>query len=511
MTVDLPRRSGTLLHITSLPGGAYTGDLGPSAHAFADFLAEAGQGWWQTLPLNPIGDSESPYSSISAFACEPLMISPEALVEDGLLNERRLRGLPAASTTAKAEFIESKRVRSKLRMEAYRTFLERGSRDMRRSFREFRDREGDWLDDYCLFITLRSRYGTADWTTWPEDLARRQTSVLSAVREEFVDNIDYFAFEQFLFDKQWQALRRHCKDRRVGIFGDVPMFVSHQSADVWAHREAFLLDANGRPKFVAGAPPDAFAAEGQRWGNALYDWEHHERTGFAWWKSRLRRQLELFDLLRLDHFIGFARYWRIPRESDSAMDGQWVDAPGHAFFDELTTEHGELPFIAEDLGAVSQEVWDLRDQYGLPGMKVLQFAFGHDPGNRVHHPDEYPRKSVAFTGTHDSNTMLGWYRDLQRRAQSNDATAEEELQRVQSYFGASGDVDIVDAAIQALLASCADTVIFPLQDLLHLGERHRMNRPGTSNGNWTWRLEPGQLSHTLARRMRALAEATGRL
>ncbi len=511
MTVELPRRSGILLHVTSLPGGAYTGDLGPSAHAFVDFLAEAGQGWWQTLPLNPIGDSDSPYSSISAFACEPLMISPELLIEDGLLDERALRDLPGGSKTAKADFIESKRIRSKQRVEAYRMFDERGSQGMRKSFAEFRDREQVWLDDYCLFITLRSRYGTADWTTWPEDLAQRQASVLSGAREELAEDIEYFAFEQFLFDRQWQALRRHCKGRRVGIFGDVPMFVSHQSADVWAHPEAFLLDERGRPSFVAGAPPDAFAADGQRWGNALYDWEHHERTGFAWWKARLRRQLELFDLLRLDHFIGFTRYWRIPSESETAMGGQWIDAPGHAFFHELTREHGELPFIAEDLGAVSQEVWDLRDNYGLPGMKVLQFAFGGDPGNRVHHPDEYPRKSVAFTGTHDSNTMLGWYRDLQRRAQSNDPSAEEDLQRVQTYFGTSRDVDVVDAAVRALLASPADTVIVPLQDLLHLDERHRMNRPGTTNGNWTWRLEQGQLSHGLAMRLRALAETTGRL
>ena len=511
MTVNLPRRSGILLHITSLPGGAYTGDLGPSAHAFADFLAAAGQGWWQTLPLNPIGDSESPYSSISAFACEPLMISPEALFQDGLLDERALRGLPTGSKTTKAEFIDSKRIRSKLLMEAYRTFVQRGSRNMLRSFGEFRDREQGWLEDYCQFVTLRSRYRTADWTTWPEDLARRQPSVLSALREEFADDMDYFAFEQFLFDRQWQALRKHCKDRRVRIFGDVPMFVSHQSADVWANPEAFLLDAKGRPRFVAGAPPDAFAAEGQRWGNALYDWEHHERTGFAWWKSRLHRQLELFDLLRLDHFIGFARYWRIPGDSETAMDGQWIDTPGHAFFDELTREYGELPFIAEDLGAVSQEVWDLRDRYGLPGMKVLQFAFGGDDENRVHHPDEYPRRCVAFTGTHDSNTMLGWYRDLQRQAESGDASAEADLQRVQSYFGTSRDAKVVDAAIRALLGSPADTVIVPLQDLLHLDERHRMNRPGTTSGNWTWRLEEGQLNRALAEGLRALAAATGRL
>ena len=511
MTVNVPRRSGILLHITSLPGGAYTGDLGPSAHAFADFLAAAGQGWWQTLPLNPIGDSESPYSSVSAFACEPLMISPEALLEDGLLDERALRGLPTGSRTAKAEFIDSKRIRSKLLVEAYRTFVQRGSQNMLRSFGEFRDREQGWLEDYCQFVTLQSRYGTADWTTWPEDLARRQPSVLSALREESADDMDCFAFEQFLFDRQWQALRKHCEDRRVRIFGDVPMFVSHQSADVWANPEAFLLDAKGRPRFVAGAPPDAFAAEGQRWGNALYDWEHHERTGFAWWKSRLHRQLELFDLLRLDHFIGFARYWRIPGDSETALDGQWIDAPGHAFFDELTREYGELPFIAEDLGAVSQEVWDLRDRYGLPGMKVLQFAFGGDTGNRVHHPDEYPRRCVAFTGTHDSNTMLGWYRDLQRQAESGDASAEADLQRVQSYFGASRDAKVVDAAIRALLESPADTVIIPLQDLLHLDETHRMNRPGTTGENWTWRLAQRELSRALAGRLHALAEATDRL
>ncbi|NNE20140.1 MAG: 4-alpha-glucanotransferase [Myxococcales bacterium] len=509
--MDLPRRSGVLLHITSLPGGAYTGDLGPSAYEFVDFLEEAGQGWWQTLPLNPIGESESPYSSISAFACEPLMISLESLVEDGLLDGRALRGLPSGSKAAKANFIESKPIRSKQRLEAYRRFEARGSREMRRSLAEFRDRERVWLDDYCMFITLRSRYGTADWTTWPQDIAQRQPSVLAAVRGELAGDIEYHAFEQFLFDRQWRSLRRHCKDRRVGIFGDVPMFVSHQSADVWAHREAFLLDERGYPSFVAGAPPDAFAADGQRWGNALYDWAHHERTGFAWWKSRLRRQLELFDLLRLDHFIGFARYWRIPSESETAMGGQWIDAPGHAFFDELRREHGELPLVAEDLGAVSQEVWDLRDSYGLPGMKVLQFAFGGDSGNRVHHPDEYPRKSVAFTGTHDSNTMLGWYRDLQHRAQSNDASARADLQRVQSYFGTSRDLDVVDAAVRTLLASPADTVIIPIQDLLRLDERHRMNRPGTTSGNWTWRLERGQLGQGLAIRLRALAEATGRL
>ena len=508
--MELPRRSGILLHITSLPGGPYTGDLGPSAHAFVDFLADAGQGWWQTLPLNPIGDSESPYSSVSAFACEPLLISPQGLVEDGLLSKSLLGELPDESKTWKADFGTSKRLRSKLLMQAYQTFLLRGSQDMQRAFGEFRTRERVWLDDYCVFIALRLRYGTADWTRWPEDVARRDATALSMASEELASDIDYFAFQQFLFHRQWMTLREHCRDRRLGLIGDVPMFVAHQSADVWAHPDAFLLEANGLPRFVAGAPPDAFAADGQRWGNALYDWEQHERTGFAWWKSRLERQLELFDVLRLDHFIGFARYWRIPSESETAMDGHWIDAPGQALFEELRRVHGELPFIAEDLGAVSQEVWDLRDRYGLPGMKVLQFAFGGDSGNRVHHPEDYPRHCVAFTGTHDSNTMLGWYRDLQRQAQSKDASAEADLRRVESYFGTTRDVEVVDKAIRALLESPADTVIFPLQDLLHLDETHRMNRPGTTVGNWTWRLEPGQLSPALAGRWRELAEATDR-
>jgi 4-alpha-glucanotransferase len=439
------------------------------------------------------------------------MISPKTLVEDGLLNPRSLRGVPDGAKTWKASFTGSRRLRSKLLMQAYQAFLERGSRAMRRSFGAFRNRERDWLEDYCLFVTLKARYQTADWTTWPKDLARRGPSVLSAARDAFADEIDYFAFEQFLFDRQWKSLRRHCKGRRVGIAGDLPMFVAHQSADAWAHPEAFLLYANGRPRFVAGAPPDAFNADGQRWGNALYDWEHHERTGFAWWKSRLQRQFELFDLVRLDHFIGFTRYWRIPSRSKTAKGGRWISAPGRALFDELARVHEELPFIAEDLGAVTQEVWDLRDRYALPGMKVLQFAFGSAPGNRVHRPHDYPRASVAFTGTHDSNTMLGWYRALRRRARSNDPIAKAELGRVQSYFGTSREADVVDAAIRVLFASPADTVIVPLQDLLHLDERHRMNRPGTTRGNWTWRLKERQLNRALARRLLALSEATDRL
>lgn len=508
--MELPRRSGILLHVTSLPGGPHTGDLGASAYAFVDFLEDAGQTWWQTLPLNPVGAFASPYSSISAFACEPLMISPKALVADGLLAAPALRGAPVGAKTWRAHFRSSKRLRSRLLKQAYETFQLQPPRGMRRAFGVFRDRAGAWLDDYCLFAALRERYATTDWTSWPKDIAWRQKRALAAASHDLAERTGYFAFEQFLFDRQWKALRAHCKDRRVGIIGDLPMFVAHQSADVWAHPEAFLLYANGRPRFVAGAPPDAFSADGQRWGNALYDWKQHARTGFSWWKARLRRQLELFDLVRLDHFIGFARYWRIPSRSKTAKGGRWISAPGQALFDELRRTYSELPFIAEDLGSVTQEVWDLRDRYELPGMAVLQFAFGAEPGNRIHRPHGYARKTVAYTGTHDSNTMLGWYRDLRRLARSN-TTARAELKRVQSYFGARHDTEVVDAAIRVLFASPANTVIVPLQDVLGLDGRHRMNRPGTTRGNWTWRLRKGQLDRRLAQRLRTLAEVTDRL
>ncbi len=508
--MKLPRRSGMLLHVTSLPGGPYSGDLGPAAHAFIGFLEAAGQAWWETLPLNPIDSSGSPYSSVSAFACEPLMISPEALVLDGLLSKRALRGMPTSAKTWKTHFKSARRLRTTLLRQAHETFAARPPRGMRRAMSAYRRRERGWLDDYVLFAALRERFGTADWTTWPNEIARRQPAALDAARREFATRIDYFVFEQFLFDRQWRALRKRCTSKGVGIIGDVPMFVGHQSADVWAHPKAFLLHKNGRPRFVAGAPPDAFNANGQRWGNALYDWRVHANSGFTWWKARLRRQLQLFDLVRLDHFIGFCRYWRIPARSTTARNGRWVRAPGRALLDALVEEHEQLPFIAEDLGAATQEVWDLRDRYRLPGMTVLQFAFGGGAGNRMHRPHAYAPTTVAFTGTHDSDTTLGWYRDLRRRARSN-ASAKAELERARSYLGARRDEDIVDAAVRVLYASPADTVILPVQDVLRLDGRHRMNRPGTTRSNWTWRLKAGQLRRPVADRLHRLAEATDRL
>lgn len=492
-----------------MPGGPFTGDLGPSAYAFADFLAEAGQAWWQTLPLNPIGEGCSPYSSIASFASEPLMVSPELLVEDGLLTRDSLLDVPIASTTWHADFAKSEALRSRLLRTAYRAFTD----DLERldgAFAEFRERERDWLDDYCMFAALYSYFEDGDWTRWPKDIATRDADALARARTRLRDHIDYLAFEQFLFDRQWRRLKHYCRDRGIGIIGDVPMFVSHRSADVWAHQSSFLLTEEGRPEFVAGAPPDAFAHEGQRWGNALYDWDVHEQTGFAWWKSRIQRQLQLFDVVRLDHFIGFSRYWRIPAESDTAMGGRWIPAPGEKLLDALADTLGTLPLIAEDLGSVSQEIWDLRDRYQLPGIKVLQFGFNEGDGN-VHSPSNYPAASVAYTGTHDSDTTLGWYQAMKARAHAGDHHAQSELAEVEATFGTDQDEAITPAAINALFESPANTVIVPVQDLLNLDGTHRMNTPGTNKGNWAWRAKSDALDAALAARLRALTQSAKRL
>lgn len=459
------------------------------------------------LPLNPIDRDGSPYSSVSSFACEPLLISPELLVENGLLDKRRLRDLPLTSTTWRSSFARSRRVRGRLLKEAYATVLSRRIRSVTRPFVSFKAREKTWLDEYCLFGALSQHFATRDWTRWPRDIAKRATGSMRSARSDLEERIDYLAFQQFLFDRQWRRLRKLCETRGIGLIGDLPMFVAHDSCDVWAHQRAFLLNANGRPKYVAGAPPDAFSATGQRWGNPVFDWAYHQRTGFAWWIQRLERQLSLFDAVRLDHFIGFSRYWRIPSRAKTARSGRWMPARGRGLFDALLRIRDPLPFIAEDLGSVSQEVWDLRDRYGFPGMKVFQFA--PETGAEVHRPHEYPRASIAFTGTHDNDTTLGWYEALRRRARSN-AEAKAELQWVQTYLGTKDVTEVVPTAIRMLCASSADTVIFPVQDILNLDGKHRMNKPGTARGNWVWRLKHGHLNQGVVDRLGELTEATDR-
>lgn len=509
--MQLPRASGILLHITSLPGGPLSGDLGPSAYEFVDFLADAGQSWWQMLPLNPIDAGGSPYSSVSSFAGEASLISPELLWQDGLLRKGLLTNAPLKSTTWRSNLARSKKLRSNFLAHAHRGLQERNKASTRQALEAFKVRERDWLEAYCLFAALSDHFGTSDWTRWPHELARRSKASVRSACADLRDEIDFLAFQQFVFDRQWRSLKTYAADKGVRIIGDIPMFVAHQSCDVWANRRSFSLTTGGRPKFVAGAPPDHFNANGQRWGNPVFDWGHQQQTGFAWWKQRVKRQLDLFDVARLDHFIGFSRYWRIPGRARTAKRGRWVPARGQALFDELVRAHGELPFIAEDLGAVTQEVWGLRDRYRFPGMKVLQFAFGGGEGARVHRPHDYPRSCVAFTGTHDNNTTLGWYRALKRLARSKDEPARAELRRVRAYFGTDKDEEVVRAAIRSVATSPAELTIFPLQDVLGLDARHRMNEPGTMQGNWRWRLRAGQLKRDVSRQLRELAEATDRL
>jgi len=503
------RSSGLLLHITSLPGGAHCGDLGPSAYGFGDFMAAAGQRWWQTLPFNPTGSSGSPYSSDSSFAAEPMLISPELLAHDGLLDDVALAGLPTVSISWRASFAHAKTMRGPLLKMAFRKFSASG--ELTEEFQSFRDRESFWLDDYCLFGALAERFETRRWREWPRELAHRDHAALGAARADLRDRIDYLAFLQFLFDRQWRALRDYCADRGVGFIGDLPMFVALDSCDVWANRRGFLLDEEGEPEFVSGAPPDAFSPTGQRWDNPLYDWAYHQQTGFAWWTRRLERQLALFDRLRLDHFIGFSRYWRIPADAESARDGEWIPAPGRALFDHLQRARGALPFIAEDLGAVSEEIWALRDRFGFPGMKVLQFAFSDEISRSIHLPDHYPEASVGFTGTHDSNTMLGWYRSLLHARGAGDAQAREELVRLHAWLGTENPVEILPTCLRKLSASAAETVVFPMQDVLGLDGSHRMNQPGTTSGNWAWRLKSGVLDEHVSKRLLHLADATARL
>ncbi len=507
--MSLPRRSGILLHVTSLPSGPFSGDLGPSAYAFADFLAESAQAWWQTLPLNPIGSGYSPYSSLSSFACEPMLISPQQLVHDGLVSPDALAGVPLGSTYGKSSFEHSEALRSKLLHDAHESFERNPPHATQEEFTEYRGRQSHWLDDYCLFVALTRRFGNRAWSRWPSDIAHRDAASLDAARRDLAHETNGLAFEQFLFDRQWHALKRYCADKGVQLIGDMPMFVPHDSVDVWAQPELFLLDPRGEPTHVAGAPPDAFNADGQRWGNALYDWTAHEQSGFNWWTRRVRRQLDLFDVLRLDHFIGCRRYWRIPAENATAEGGEWIEAPGESFFDTLIGALGELPVIAEDLGAATAEVFALRDRYGYPGMKVLQFGFGDDVGSTIHLPHQYPRNSVAFTGTHDNDTTRGWYDTLATRA-LEDASAYATLRTVHSYLGTDQSSEIATAAVRTVSSSVADTAIFPLQDILSLDGRHRMNAPGTVGDNWLWRLNEGSLGGNVSSALRALTEATDR-
>jgi 4-alpha-glucanotransferase len=486
------RGSGILLHPTSLPGAFGAGDFGAEAYKFVDWLAGAGQSSWQILPLGEIGPGNSPYMSRSAFAGNILLIDLVELAGLGWLSREDLEPDPGF----RAERVDFARMQpfrmERLRRAAVRFFASR--RDaMHKAFDAFCAEESGWLDDFALYMTISGRENRRDWCRWPKELVRREPRVLRRLERDHADETGFWKFSQWCFSRQWSSLRRYANDRGVRIVGDVPIFVAGQSADVWSHQELFELDENGCPTVVAGVPPDYFSETGQLWRNPLYRWDVHEKTGYAWWIARLRHALTLADWVRIDHFRGFAAYWEIPADAPNAIAGKWEPGPGEKLFRAFEQAFPHLPIIAEDLGLITPDVLELRDKFNLPGMRVLQFAFGDGEGNHFL-PHHYVANTVAYTGTHDNDTTLGWWH-----------TAPEHIKAFALQYLGSDGREIQWDMMRALSRSVANLVVFPLQDVLGLSSEHRMNFPGKPEGNWEWRFTWEQLR---PEQTAALAEMT---
>jgi len=495
--MSFPRLTGILLHPISLPSRGGVGDLGPAAYEFLDFLTAGRQGLWQVLPLGPPAKGNSPYSSTSAFAGNPLLISLERLAERGWLDKTKLDGFPA-EVGDKIDYDQVSRNKLPLLTEAARNFLDRASGDARSRFEQFCIGNGWWLEDFVLFDALRDRYHGEYWNTWPSGLARREAAALETGRRELKKKLALRRVIQFFFYEQWHALRHYCAQRSIRVVGDIAIFVDYDSADVWAYRDLFRLNGDLQPEVVSGVPPDAFSADGQRWGNPLYNWDAMRADGYQWWIHRLRWAAETCDYIRLDHFRGFAQFWEIPAHEPTAIHGRWVDGPADDLFNKLREALGGLPFFAEDLGIITPDVHALRERLQIPGMAVLQFAFG-DPGAHIYLPHRLTRDHVIYTGTHDNDTTLGWWRsinDYERRA-------------VEALVGCSDHVNW--ALIRLAQSSVASFSVVPLQDVLGLGSEARLNTPSTKVGNYLWRYQPGSLKPEFAEKLARLAEVTDRL
>lgn len=488
------RASGVLLHPTSLPNGHGIGDLGPSARGFIEFLAAAGQTWWQMLPVGPPGLGDSPYSATSAFALSPLLLSLDDLSDRGIVDRKTLR-LPRGLGDGPASYARALRFKEERLRDALRPLLAGPDPAL---FETFRAAASPWLADYALFTAIQRARGGISWTRWPRALRDREPLALRAVRTQLLPEVRFHELVQWLVFEQWRDLRAYAAARGVRLLGDVPIFVAQDSADVWANRELFDLDRLGRPRVVAGVPPDYFSRSGQLWRNPVYEWDVHAQRGFAWWIARFRSDLSRFDALRLDHFIGFARCWTVAATARDAATGKFRDGPGATLFEAARRALGALPFLAEDLGAVTPEVTRLRDDLGLPGMSVLQFAFGETSGGFL--PHEHAQESVVYTGTHDNPPLAAWWR----------AAPADVRARVRRYLGRPlGQIhwDLV----RLLWGSVANVAIAPVQDLLGLGDEAIMNRPGQARGNWRWRLRAGSIDRALAAKLREITEVFGRV
>ncbi len=479
------RRAGVLLHPTSLPGPGLHGVLGPEAFHFIDWLDRSGLSVWQVLPLGPTHDDGSPYQCLSAHAGDPSLISFHKLKERGWLPADH----PAQD--GDRDWLRSLR-------DVYEHWCVNRVGDEQAAFTAFLEAHDYWMPDFALYMALREEFNDQCWVQWPEPLRDRDKAALAEARERLGGEIQWHCFLQYAFFEQWRELKAYANQRDIHLFGDMPIFVAYDSADVWAHREAFLLNEKGAPTVVAGVPPDYFSETGQRWGNPLYDWNYSAEHEFEWWLERCGSQLSLFDVIRVDHFRGFEAYWEIDAQCETAIEGRWVKAPGDALFDRVLEGLGVLPFVAEDLGVITEEVVALRNKYDLPGMKILQFAFDGDATN-PYLPHNHEVNSVVYTGTHDNNTTLGWY----------DALDHELQQFVKTYLGEPGEA-IPWPLIRTALNSVARLAVIPMQDFLELGEDHRMNTPGTMEGNWSWRFSWSQVAPDLSSQIRQMVKMAGR-
>ncbi len=503
------RASGILLHPTSLPGRFGIGDLGKEAYQFADFLARTGQSLWQILPLGPTGYGNSPYQCLSVFAGNPLLISLERLAEDGFLEPADDDNVPSFPKE-KVDYDLVIDFKMPLLKKSCEIFQRKASPDQVEEFEVFCQRNAYWLETYSLFMALNEAHGFAVWNTWERDIRGRQPKSLEHWRNKLADQIHCHKYQQYQFFKQWSEIKKYWNERGIRLIGDMPIFIALNSAEVWSTPEMFHLDNNGRPTVVAGVPPDYFSKTGQLWGNPLYRWDAMARDGYAWWIERFRATHGLVDIIRLDHFRGFEKYWEIPGTDTTAINGRWVAGPGTKLFQAVQNALGTLHIIAEDLGMITPEVEALRDQLGFPGMRVLQFNFGSDPEADAYRPHNYPRNCVVYTGTHDNNTTIGWFRgeDVTDSTQTREQR-QRETQLALKYMGTDGH-EINWDFIRLALMSVADTAIIPLQDVLGLGSEARMNLPGTTEGNWCWRFLPDTLTEEIKARLKELIVIYGR-
>ena len=484
----LTRASGVLLHPTSLPSRHGIGDLGPEAHSFVEFLAATGQRWWQFLPLGPTGYGNSPYQSHSSFAGNSLLIDMDDLVARGWLAREACLVDPLLSED-KVDFDAVGVLKEGMLRLAHEGFKKKGDDP---HFQEFVVANHVWLDDYVLYQSLKDVHGGLPWYQWGPELVARDPAACSAWRERLKEGISFHSFVQYAFEVQWQALRAACRERGIMLIGDLPIFVAHDSADVWARPELFHLDERGQPQVVAGVPPDYFSQTGQLWGNPLYRWEAHAAEDYSWWVARLSSVLSHVDIVRIDHFRGFEAYWEIPAGSETAASGRWVPGPGRPFFEALRRKLGALPLIAEDLGMITPGVEALRDEFGLPGMRILQFGFGPDQGADKDFPHRHVPHCIVYTGTHDNDTTVGWFTSSDVSTTQSPEEIEGERAFAVRYLNSSEE-EIHWDMIRLAFSSVADTAIIPLQDILGLDGRARMNLPGKAEGNWGWRFRKGQI------------------